>query len=249
MNPTTLSPSFSRGSENRVRRLPATVLLLALAAGVAWPASGPAPTGTVEGIVRFTGKLPPPRRIITADGSIDRHDLIVEPKTRGLRDVVVALADAPARPKVSRRKPALMDQKDQQFVPRLLAVQHGRAVRFGNSDPFSHSVRASSSVKANDFNVFVAPGKPFDHVFEPQKHPVRIGCSLHAGMSAWVYVFAHPWFTLSGPKGTFQITKVPPGKYTLWLRHADGGLQAKRTITVRGGRSTRVEIEWTKVGE
>jgi hypothetical protein len=56
---------------------------------------------------------------------------------------------------------------------------------------------ASSTVPANQFNIVAAPNQPYEHVFEPQKHPVQIGCSLHAWMRAWIYVFGHPWFALS----------------------------------------------------
>jgi hypothetical protein len=102
---------------------------------------------------------------------------------------------------------------------------------------------------ANDFNVFVTPGKPYDHFFAPQKHPVAVGCSLHANMSAWVYVFAHPHFAISDARGTFRITGVSGGKHNLWLRHADTGLNAKRTVEVRAGRITRVAVEWKKVAD
>jgi hypothetical protein len=56
----------------------------------------------------------------------------------------------------------------------------------------------------------------------------------------------HPWFAVSDAQGRFTIERVPPGKYTLWLRHADTGLQERRTVEVRAGQKVDVSVEWTK---
>jgi plastocyanin len=205
-------------------------------------------TGTIAGIVRYTGKVPPPKKIMTTDGGEIKHnDLVVDPKTKGLRFVVAILGNAPARAKVQKAKPVLVDQRAMIFLPRVVAVQHGQAVRFENNDLCNHSVMASSTVKANQFNLFVTSGRPCTHVFEPQKHPVLIGCSLHPWMRAWVFVVPHPWFAVTDAKGKFLIEKVPAGKYTLWLRHPDTGHQQRQNLEVKAGKSTQLNIEWKKV--
>ncbi len=58
----------------------------------------------------------------------------------------------PRREKVA---PVVADQRDMVFVPRVMAVQHGQAVRFENSDLCNHSVLAASTLSANQFNVLV----------------------------------------------------------------------------------------------
>lgn len=206
--------------------------------------------GTITGIVRYTGEVPPPQKIITSDGSTLLHsDLVVDPKSKGLRYVVAILEDAPAQPKVQKAKPVIVDQREMVFLPRVVAVQHGQAVRFENNDLCNHSVMASSTVAGNQFNCFVRAGQPYEHVFEPQKTPVLIGCSLHGWMRAWVYVVSHPWFTVSDAQGEFKIEGVPGGKYTLWLRHPDAGHQDRRAVEVTAGKTTQVKIEWEKVGK
>jgi plastocyanin len=219
-----------------------------LATSPARPACPPPATGAVQGVVRFTGKLPPAKKLRTMDGDIVHHDLVVHGKTKGLRYVAVSWLAAPAQPAVASREPgAYVDQERLLFVPRVVGVMHGRAVRFDNSDSCNHSVLATSSVKANEFNVFVVQGRPFDHVFSAQKHPVPIGCSLHGWMKAYVYVFEHPWFDVTDEKGSFRIAGLLPGKRTLWFRHADSGLIAKREVEVKAGRTARVDLEWKEV--
>jgi plastocyanin len=219
-----------------------------LPAAMALPGQPPAahPTGTISGVVRFTGKVPPLRDVTVTDGrTLSLRDLVVDSKSNGLRDVVAALEDAPAQPRLRDAEPVLVDQRDMLFLPHVVAVQHGQAVRFENSDLFNHSVMASSTMPENQFNVFVSQGKPVEHTFAVQRHPVQIGCSLHPWMRAWVFVFPHPWFSVSDPKGRFTIRDVPAGTYTLWLRHPDSGLQERRHVLVTPGKTTELTVEWT----
>lgn len=218
---------------------------------VAWgfqAAAAPAKeTGTIVGVVRFTGKVPPPEKIKTTDGGVLEHnDLVVDPKNRGLRFVTAVLENAPAQPPVKKAEPVFMDQRDMVFLPRVIAAQHGQTVRFDNNDLCNHSVQAFSTLKANSFNWFTNANQSFEYVFEPQKHPVMIGCSLHAWMRAWVLVVPHPWFAVSDAKGEFRIEAVPPGTYTLWLRHPDTGKQERRELNICAGQETRLTVEWDR---
>jgi plastocyanin len=207
----------------------------------------PSTAGEITGIVRFVGKVPPDKEILVTDGGKIKHnDLVVDPKTKGLRYVVVMLENAPAQPKLKKAKPAIVDQREWIFIPRVVAVQHGQAVRFENSDLANHSVMSASPVEANQINVIAAPGQPIEHVFEVQKLPVQIGCAIHAWMRAWVYVVPHPWFAVTDTQGNFRIADVPPGKHTIWLRHADTNRQERREITVEAGKKLSLSIEWDK---
>jgi plastocyanin len=223
----------------------ACVILLPLLADA--PASFQTPaSGAVTGEVRFTGTVPESKSILVSDGStISHHDLIVDKKNKGLRDVLALLEDGPAQPKVQGLKPVLVDQVDWVFKPRVVAVQHGQAVRFENSHGVNHSVTAVATNQDNEFNVFVTT--PIERTFEPQKAPIMLGCSLHAWMRGWVFVVRHPWFAVSDERGQFRIERVPPGKYTLLLVHPDTKLQERRRIEVEAGKSTELTVEWRQV--
>lgn len=209
-------------------------------------AVGEEKTGTIEGVVRFTGAVPPSRKIATGDGNfIDHNDLVVDAKTKGLRWVIAALEDAPAQPKLKATDSAeVIDQLNMVFVPRVIAVQHGRPIRFDNSDPCNHSVRTFSDLKENVLNVFVTAAQPVTKSFRAEKAPIQVGCALHSYMMAWIYVAPHPWVAVTDDKGTFTIKNVPPGKYTLWLKHPDTGVQERRQIEVKSGQKLEVAFEW-----
>ena len=203
------------------------------------------PTGRITGTIHYTGVVPPPKKIVTGDGAVIlHHDLIVDQKTKGLRDVVAVLEDAPAQPELTGVKPVVIDQREMQFMPRVAAVQHGRPVRFDNSDMFNHGVSVASAVKANNLNQIAGPGKPIEWTFEPEKKPLMVGCPLHGNMRAWIFVVPHPWFAITDAKGTFAIDKVPPGKYTLLLTHADTNRREQKVVEVQAGEETQVAIEW-----
>jgi plastocyanin len=230
-------------------RTPQAALALAILAGglvfLAVPAADP--PGTIRGKVHYTGAPPVLQRFRTTDGTwIEHYDLVVEPKTKGLRDVAVILEDAPAQAKVKDAKRVIVDQRDMIYIPRVVAVQHGQEVRFENSDLCNHSVMTETVTRANQFNYFVGPGSPIDRAFELQKGPVKIGCALHAWMRAWIYVVPHPWFALTNEKGQFQIANVPAGKYTLLLAHADTGVQERKSVTVEPGKALELAIDWNK---
>jgi plastocyanin len=203
-------------------------------------------SGAIQGSVRFTGKVPPAKQLPTGDGGmIEHHDLVVDAKTGGLRWVIAALEDAPEQPKLKDGDtPAVLDQKDMMFIPRVLAVQHGRPVRFDNSDQVNHSVSIFSAVKENNLNVFVTAKEPATKSFVAEKAPLRIGCVLHPSMAAWLYVSPHPWTAVTDAKGAFTIKDVPPGKYTLLLRHPDTGLLERRQVEVKAGQKVEVEVVW-----
>lgn len=220
---------------------------LLLTSGVAVNGAAPKPpaTGSVTGLVRFVGVVPPAKKILATDGTVIlHHDLVVEPKDKGLRYVAVMLESGPPQAKVKDAKPVLVDQRDMLFNPRVVAVRHGQKVRFENNDLGNHSVMATSLLPANQLNVVAAPGQPVEHVFEPQKQPVMIGCALHPWMRAWVYVAPHPWFAVTDAKGAFRIDGVPPGKHTLLLRHADTNRVERRMVEVKSGMTATVRVTW-----
>jgi hypothetical protein len=134
------------------------------------------------------------------------------------------------------------------FVPHLVAVRVGQPVKFTSSDVANHNVRAISLEQKNQFNRFTGGGDSYTHRFtaERRNRPVRIGCDLHRWMGAWVFVFEHSRFAVTGEDGSYRVGDLPPGKYTLSFRQPDGGLRADRDIEIAAGKKTTVDFEFTE---
>ena len=223
------------------------VLLVATMTAPAQPQPPAVRPGAVEGFVTFTGNLP----VSSAadDAGLRRPLLDVDAETRGMRFLVADLAGEGATANASptaeqTNAPVVIDQQDHTFVPHLVAVRRGQAVIFTNSDPANHNVRASSPSPTNQFNVFTGAGGRYEHRFAPdaQGRPVRLDCDIHPWMRAWIYVFDHPHFAVSDARGRFRIASVSPGTYRLVLRQPDIGYASERSVVVKPGETTRVEI-------
>jgi plastocyanin len=211
---------------------------------VSFPAQG-TPTGTITGVVRYVGNVPPGQRILLADGQALLHnDVVVHPKTKGLRDVAVVLDWKEKVPAALKAKPVVIDQREQLFVPRVVTVQEGVKVRFENNDSFNHGVSATSILQENTFNVTTPAGQPYEHAFKAQKNPVPIGCALHSWMRAYVLVVPHPYHSVTNAEGKFTIANVPVGKHTLLLTHPDTNHRATLQVEVQANKSAQATVEW-----
>jgi plastocyanin len=205
----------------------------------------PPPVGTIAGTIRYVGDVPPSRRIMTVDGVTFVHnDVVVQAKTKGLRDVIVlldwkenVLADAKA-------KPIVIDQRDMLFSPRVVTVQEGRKVRFENNDTCNHAVDAQSVHRENVFNVTTPMGQPFEFKFKAQKNPIPIGCAIHPWMRSWILVAAHPYHAVTDADGKFQIERVPAGKHAILLIHPDTNYRESVQVEVQAGKTAEMKLDW-----
>jgi plastocyanin len=199
----------------------------------------------VLGIVTYDGPLPDPIPIPEA-GTV-RHLIEVDTRTKGLKDAVIWLEGIPTPQGATREapeEPVVMDQQNYAFVPHVLAVEAGREVEFRNSDAANHGVTASSPEPKNRFDVVTPPGGRQSYRFVASKSPVAIGCPIHGMMAAWVYVFDHPYHAVTGARGEFRLPPVPPGRYTLQVRHPDGGMQRQEKLVVWAGEPLRLRIDF-----
>lgn len=211
-------------------------------------ASAQPPTGSITGTIRYTGVVPPNTRIMTTDGNTIMHnDIVVHPKTKGLRDVIVLLEWKEKTAADAKAAPVLIDQKDMVFLPRVVTVHEGRKVRFENSDNCNHCVDARSVVEGNSFNVATQMGQPYEHRFKAQKNPIPIGCILHNWMRAHVLVVPHPYHAVTAADGRFTVASVPVGKHTLHLIHPDTNHRETIAVEVHKDRAAEVSVEWKKV--
>lgn len=134
---------------------------------------------------------------------------------------------------------AAMDQRNETFVPHVLAVTVGTTVDFPNSDRTYHNVFSLSKAKRFDLGRY-AVGKSKSVRFD---HPgvVRVFCDIHSHMNAFVLVFNHPFFRVTEPDGRFQLDSVPAGSYTVvgWY---EGEARVSRAVTVTTGAVVDLEL-------
>jgi plastocyanin len=162
--------------------------------------------------------------------------------TPDLRRSVVYLESAPALafPEIEPRR-ATMDQRNETFVPRVLAITVGTTVDFPNSDHIYHNVFSISGARRFDLGRYAA-GRSKSVRFD-RPGIVRVFCEIHSHMSAFILVFNHRFFSVTSADGRYQIGAVPPGRYTL-VAWDEGSARESRQIAIpeHGGA---VEADFT----
>ncbi|HYR69622.1 MAG TPA: carboxypeptidase regulatory-like domain-containing protein [Candidatus Dormibacteraeota bacterium] len=193
-------------------------ILLALGA-----ASGNATAGTIRGQVRvppadnsgLSAPNPYPgrasslaKRAVAAWGSVLDAVIYVEEVPSSVDST---LADAGGTP--------AMEQKDQAFGPRVLAVPVGTTVAFPNRDPIFHSVFSVSPVKRFDLGKY-GRGKSKSVKFT-KAGVVNVYCDIHSDMAGFVLVVPNHAYVQPDADGRFALPSLPPGTYTVIAWHPD----------------------------
>jgi plastocyanin len=206
----------------------------------------------VTGKVTLQGEAPE-MKVIDMSATPDCAKLHPDPVTEEtvvvsdkgeLKNVVVSLKkdDDKEMPGDAPKTPAVLDQKACMYEPHVLAMMVGQDLVVKNSDPFLHNVHSLATT--NDvFNTGMPKANNGEKVDPQPKAPetFRVKCDVHPWMSAWIAVFDHPYFSVTGDDGTFDIKNLPDGTYTLQAWHEKYGTQEQK-ITVKSGKA---EVNFT----
>jgi plastocyanin len=146
------------------------------------------------------------------------------------RRSVVYLESAPslAFPDIEPQR-ATLDQRNETFIPHVLAITVGTTVDFPNSDRVYHNVFSLSGTKRFDLGRYAA-GRSRAVRFD-RPGIVRVFCEIHSHMSAFILVFNHRYFAVTAADGRYQISRVPPGRYTL-VAWNEGSIRESRPIVI-----------------
>lgn len=177
-----------------------------------------------------------------AQGVASLKSLVVDKAGNPLEYAVVSLHGAEpmwAAPSTV----AVIDQRNLQFAPTVVAVQMGTQVSFPNQDDVRHHVYSFSHPNAFELKLYHGE-KGNLHRFE---HPgiVVLGCNIHDGMLGYLRVVDSPWFGTSGADGVVNISGVPAGSYRMQIWHPDQGMSmVQKSVTLGDGKfSVRLALE------
>jgi plastocyanin len=184
------------------------------------------PLGAIRGRVDIRRPVPAPER---RPGVAD----LSSPGPRDMPDTqraIVYLETAPAAA-LEARDPgrARMDQRNETFLPHVLAVDTGTLVDFPNNDSTYHNVFSLSKPKRFDLGRY-ARGKSKAVRFD-RPGIVRVFCEIHSHMSAFVLVFSHPFYSTTDADGRYRIDNIPTGSYTVAAWH-EGAARETKTIFI-----------------
>jgi hypothetical protein len=194
------------------------------------PRAASQPGGPVLGSIRGRVEVRREPVLVGTRPSVADLGAAAAPDAPDRRRSVVYLEEAPRGAFEDPVPPrGRMDQRNEAFVPFVLAIPVGTTVDFPNNDQTYHNVFSFSKTKRFDLGRY-AQGRSKSVRFD-RPGVVRVFCDIHSHMSAFILVFAHRYFATTDAEGRYRIDGVPPGSYTV-VAWNDGEPRQSRPVRV-----------------
>lgn len=148
---------------------------------------------------------------------------------------VVMLWPEKATKKKRTPKVRVVEQRDKAFAPHVIAVPVGSTVQFPNFDTIFHNVFSLSRQKPFDLGMY--KNSEMREVKFDKPGVVRLGCNIHANMSAYVIVVDAPHYVVAGPDGTFAFKSLAPGKYKVSAWGEQSAEPTTAEVEIKAGKN------------
>lgn len=204
----------------------------------------PMGTASISGMITFDGEAPARIPVRMKPECMDQHDTpplsedAIVGEAGGLMSVFVhvtaGLADGYSFATPS--EPVVLDQIGCMYAPRVLGVQTGQTLRIENSDPFQHNIHPVPASNRGFNESTPNEGDYLEKTFLLPEIMVPVKCDVHSWMQAHIGVLDHPYFSVSGDDGSFTISGLPAGDYTIEAWHEQFGTQVMQ-VSVGDGEA------------
>ena len=155
----------------------------------------------------------------------------------GLANVFIYVKDGLAgKTFPAPKEPKVLDQQNCLYMPYVMGIQAGQPLQIQNNDSTLHNVHCVAKNNP-EFNLGQpVKGMKSEKVFTKPEVMVQFKCDVHPWMFAYVGVVDHPFYAVTKEDGSFTLTGLPPGEYTLEAWHHKGGTLTQK-IKVEAGEA------------
>jgi plastocyanin len=217
-------------------------LATVLAAVSMWPGVALA-ASTITGTITYDGKVPTLRPL-----SMDADPACAKKHTGPVANEMLALGSGNTMGNImvwvskglpagktwpAPKTPVVLDQKGCQYKPHVMGIMVGQPYRILNSDGVLHNIHTLPKVNPAFNKGMPATLKETSTTFAKPEAVFHIKCDVHPWMSAYVAVYTHPFFSVTGTDGKFTIAGLDPGTYEITAWHEKLGTQTA-SVTVSG---------------
>jgi hypothetical protein len=217
-------------------------------------AGGPPPisvtsTASVKGVARFEGTAPKGKPIsMAADPSCAKQhpstvfsqEVMADSKGE-LENVVVFVSEGLGdRTFDPPSQPIVINQKGCMYEPHVLAMRANQRLQVVNGDPTSHNIHPTPA-NNREWNKAEPPGSRVEDSFSREEIAIPVKCNVHPWMKSYVAVFKHPYFTVTGKDGSFDLSNLPPGTYTIKAWHEKFGTSVQ-TVTISANETKQISF-------
>ena len=206
----------------------------------------PSTAGSITGTVTFDGTPPVFKPIDMSQSSACVHanpapvvpPVVVVGDHGALANVVVYVKSGLGNFKYDTPSaPAILSQKNCMYGPHVLALMTDQPFEIQNNDPTMHNVHPMPKQNRQWSTSQPAGSAALKSSFARPEFAMPVLCNVHPWMRALVFVFDHPYFSVSSKAGAFELDNLPPGTYTIEAWHETFGT-LDQTVTI-GARESK----------
>jgi plastocyanin len=215
---------------------------------VAYTKVDPATAAKVTGKVMYSGPKPV-RKVIDMSseeteckrkhkGPVQSEEVILNADGTLANVFVYVSAGLDGKEFEPPKTPVKIDQNGCMFSPHVVGVMTGQPITVSNSDPVTHNVHPLPE-KNREWNQGQPPGAPqIERTFHFEEVMIPVKCNVHSWMRSYIGVVPHPFYAVTGENGTFELTGLPPGEYTITAWHEKFKTQEMKVTLAPGGAGT-----------
>ncbi|MBI4565658.1 MAG: hypothetical protein HY716_13270 [Planctomycetes bacterium] len=213
-------------------------------------------TARIGGTVRFSGTPPRPGPIdMSAVAYCAQHhketvfgeDIVLGKGEGGrfpLANVFVYVKEGVGKYEAPRDE-VLLDQIGCTYKPHVLGLMANQPLRIRNSDDTIHNIHPTPKLNP-EFNIGQASrGMENIKTFAIPEIGINTRCNVHPWMGAWIHVVGHPFHSVSGLDGAFELKDLPAGDFLVAAVHERLGTQVAE-VKLSEGESRTIEFTFEK---
>ena len=209
------------------RKLLAQMTILLSAVGIIYA------EGSITGTITFEGKAPKMRPLkldadpicVVNNEIAPKKEWLILDENKGVKNVLVFVTEGLNIDYLPPEEPVVIDQKGCIYSPHVLGIMAGQQLDILNNDGTLHNIHALPKVNKEFNKAQPRSKKKLSVKFEKPEAPFKVKCDVHPWMGAYIGVFDHPCFAVSGDDGTYIISDLKPGEYVIEAWHEKLGSQ------------------------
>ena len=210
-----------------VRKLLVQMIVLLSAVGIIYAG------GSITGTITFEGKAPKMRPLkldadpicVVNNEIAPKKEWLILDENKGVKNVLVFVTEGLNIDYSPPEEPVVIDQKGCIYSPHVLGIMAGQQLDILNNDGTLHNIHALPKVNKEFNKAQPRSKKKLSVKFEKPEAPFKVKCDVHPWMGAYIGVFDHPCFAVSGDDGTYIISDLKPGEYVIEAWHEKLGSQ------------------------
>ena len=209
--------------------------------------------GSISGTIKLDGGPRKDTEPVTIDQPVcgKSVDGPVNANAQGLSNSVVWIADMKSGKPLPIARRRDLASEDCVLDPRIQAAVVGTTFNVTNGDKLLHKLIFTEIGTSDTLTVmpFFNSGQVVASERLARKSGiVEVRCTFHPWTRAYIAVFDHPYFAVTGSDGSFKIDSVPPGTYKMMVWHEGAAKPVEQQVQVGANGAATVDVSITVTG-